>query len=506
MKLTSSLPLFASAGRQHERLALVTAAGRFSHGEMLSYSAGTAAVLLNGAADLAEARVALLAPPGLDFVAALLGIWRAGGIAVPLAVTHPAAELEYVLHDCGASVLVVHPDFAARVQPLDLISRLRLVRTNDLQPAGAVALPAIADSRRGLIIYTSGTTSRPKGVVLTHANIAAQVTALLTAWEWSPRDYILNVLPLHHVHGLINVLICALWAGAACELMPAFEAGQVWQRFLSGHTTLFMAVPTIYSKLITAWEAAPPELQEAMSAACARMRLMVSGSAALPVAVLEKWQALSGHVLLERYGMTEIGMALSNPLHGRRRPGGVGTPLPGVTVRLVDENGREVAPGAQGEIQVKGASVFQEYWGKPEATHQAFRDGWFCTGDIALCEEGSYRILGRAATDIIKTGGYKVSALEIEEVLRQHPEVTDCAVAGLPDAEWGERVGALLLLRPGAALTAAALRDWATAYLAPYKIPTLLRFAAELPRNAMGKVIKPEVARLLHSARKEESQ
>ncbi len=506
MKLTSSLPHFASAGRQHERLALVTAEGQFSHGEMLSSSAGAAAVLLNGAADLAEARVALLAPPGRDFVAALLGIWRAGGIAVPLAVTHPAAELEYVLRDCGAAILVVHPIFKARVQPLALISRLRLVRTTDLQPAAAVALPEIAGTRRGLIIYTSGTTSRPKGVVLTHANLAAQVNALLTAWEWSPHDYILNVLPLHHVHGLINVLLCAWWAGATCELMPAFEAGHVWQRFLSGHVTLFMAVPTIYSKLIRAWEAAPPELQKAMSAACARMRLMVSGSAALPVAVLEKWQALSGHVLLERYGMTEIGMALSNPLHGRRRPGWVGTPLPGVTVRLVDENGREVAPGAPGEIQVKGAGVFQEYWGKPEATHQAFRDGWFCTGDIALCEEGCYRILGRAATDIIKTGGYKVSALEIEEVLRQHPAVADCAVAGLPDAEWGERVGALVVLQPDAVLSPAELRDWARLQLAAYKIPTLLRFAADLPRNAMGKVIKPEVARLLHAAQNEESQ
>ncbi|MDZ7269087.1 MAG: acyl-CoA synthetase [candidate division KSB1 bacterium] len=506
MQDSASLPLFAAAGRQPGRLALVTTEGRFSHGDLLSLSAGAATVLLNGSSDFAETRVALLAPPSLHFVAALLGIWRAGGIAVPLAATHPPAELEYVLHDCGAEVLVVHPELAARLPPLTSFPRLRLVYTSELQPAVAAALPGITAGRRGLIIYTSGTTSKPKGVVLTHGNLAAQVSALLTAWEWSPDDYILNVLPLHHVHGLINVLTCALWAGATCELMPVFEAGRVWQRFMSGCVTLFMAVPTIYSKLIAAWEAAPPHQQQAMSAACAKLRLMVSGSAALPVAVLEKWQALSGHVLLERYGMTEIGMALSNPLHGRRRPGCVGTPLPGVTVRLVDENGRAVAAGTPGEIQVKGANVFREYWGKPEATQQAFREGWFCTGDLAVFEDGAYRILGRLTTDIIKTGGYKVAALEIEEVLRQHPAVADCSIVGLPDAVWGERVAALLMLRPGAALNAAELRHWAAAYLAPYKIPTLVQFAPELPRNAMGKVIKAEVTRMLQAECKEESQ
>ncbi|MGH7600875.1 MAG: AMP-binding protein, partial [bacterium] len=296
--------------------------------------------------------------------------------------------------------------------------------------------------------------------------------------------------------GIINALTCALWAGAICEILPKFDAEEVWGRFVAGNVTLFMAVPTIYAKLIEAWEAAPPAQQKIMSEACARMRLMVSGFAALPIRVLEKWQEMTNHVLLERYGMTEIGMALSNPLHGRRVQGCVGVPLPDVAVKLVDENGNEVADGTPGEIFVKGAGVFLEYWGKSEATQLAFRDGWFCTGDIAVMENGVYRILGRSSVDIIKTGGYKISALEIEEVLRAHPQIKECAVIGIKDEEWGERVAAALVLKLGCAMTLDSLRSWAKERMAAYKIPTRILVLDALPRNAMGKVIKPQVIEL----------
>jgi malonyl-CoA/methylmalonyl-CoA synthetase len=347
-----------------------------------------------------------------------------------------------------------------------------------------------------LILYTSGTTSKPKGVVTTHRNIEAQVTSLIEAWEWTSEDHILHVLPLHHIHGIINVLTCALWAGARCQILPRFEAEAVWDRLIEDDLTLFMAVPTIYSRLIAAWEAASPERRRTMTAACAKLRVMVSGSAALPVPVLEKWQAISGHVLLERYGMTEIGMGISNPLHGRRVPGHVGTPLPGVEVRLVDDSGNEVPDGTPGEIQIKGPGVFLEYWRKPEATREAFRDGWFRTGDVAVLEAGSYRILGRSSVDIIKTGGYKVSALEIEEVLLAHPGIAECAVVGIADPEWGERVSAAVVTRDGEELTLEVLRAWARERLAVYKVPTRLLVVDALPRNAMGKVTKPDVARL----------
>ncbi len=275
----------------------------------------------------------------------------------------------------------------------------------------------------------------------THANIEAQVRTLIDAWKWTAADRILLVLPLHHVHGIINVLTCALWAGAACEMAPKFDAADAWARIARGDLTLFMAVPTIYARLIAAWDASPAPQREQMSRGCAAMRLMVSGSAALPVPTLEKWREISGHTLLERYGMTEIGMALSNPYdEGQRRPGCVGWPLPGVEVRLVDDDGAPAAPGTSGEIEVRGPSVFAEYWRRPEATAAAFRDGWFRTGDVAVIDDGAYRILGRNSVDIIKTGGYKVSALEIEDALRTHPQISDCAVVGVDDEEWGQRV------------------------------------------------------------------
>jgi malonyl-CoA/methylmalonyl-CoA synthetase len=210
---------------------------------------------------------------------------------------------------------------------------------------------------------------------------------------------------------------------------------------------------------------------------------MMSGSAALPRTVLDRWKAITGHVLLERYGMTEVGMALSNPLHGERRPGYVGQPLPGVAARLVD-----------GELQLKGPGVFSEYWRQPESTREVFVDGWFRTGDAAVIEDGAFRLLGRSSVDILKSGGHKISALEIEEVLRTHPAIAECVVVGVDDVEWGQRVCCAAELRPGITLELDELKEWARARLASYKIPKSLACVSQLPRNAMGKVVKPEVA------------
>lgn len=492
------LALIRRAEEYGDRTALVTPEGTISYSRLLSASRTAAVRLLDGAADLQEARVAFLVPPGFAYAVVQWGIWRAGGIAVPLATSHPAGELAYVLNDTQARTVVAAPELADRVKPLVLERGLRLLLTTELMEGGdtAVQLPAVEPQRRAMILYTSGTTSRPKGVVSSHANIAAQVTTLVDAWGWSAADHILLTLPLHHIHGIVNVLACALWSGARVTVHPRFEAGAVWEAIGRGDLTLFMAVPTIYTKLISAHGALSSERRAELSAVCRQMRLMVSGSAALPITVLEQWREISGHTLLERYGMTEIGMALSNPLHGERRPGFVGTPLPGVRVQLVDEAGRPVAWGEPGEIEVQGPAVFLEYWGKPEATRAAFRDGWFRTGDVAVVEGGAYRILGRSSVDIIKTGGYKVSALEIEEVFREHPAVQECAVVGLPDPEWGERVALAVVAAGGTEPTLEELRRWAGDRLAPYKLPTRLLTVAELPRNAMGKVTKPELVKL----------
>jgi malonyl-CoA/methylmalonyl-CoA synthetase len=424
-------------------------------------------------------------------------IWRAGGAAVPLSASQAPGEWDYVARDAQASVIVAAGE-PEGLRDVAAAVGARLVEASALErratPAGA--LPEVTADRRALILYTSGTTSRPKGVVTTHRNLEAQMAMLSRAWGWTEADRILHVLPLNHVHGILNVLGCALWSGAACEFLSPFDAVAVWCRLANGGVTVFMAVPTIYAKLLTAWDAAPPGVRAEWSAAAAGLRLMVSGSAALPVSLLARWQAATGHVLLERYGMTEIGMALSNPLAGERRPGFVGQPLPGVGVRLVDENLVEVPAGTPGEIEVLGAGVFLEYWGRPDATREAFRDAWFRTGDLAVLERGAYRILGRLSVDIIKTGGYKVSALEIEEVVREHPEVRECAVVGVPDEEWGERVAVAVVPASAPGPTLEALRTWAASRLASYKLPTRLRLLDELPRNAMGKVVKARVREL----------
>jgi malonyl-CoA/methylmalonyl-CoA synthetase len=457
-----------------ERLAIV-ADGAFTYRDLDEASRRVAVRLLDGRFDLEEARVAYVARPGFALAALQRGIWIAGGVAVPLAVDHPPAERNYVVQDAGA----------------------RLVDAGDLlgstTPKAADALPLVDESRRAMIVYTSGTTGRPKGVVTTHANIRAQVASLVEAWGWARTDRMLLALPMHHVHGILNGLGCPLAAGASCEMLPRFDAEAVWARMASGDVTVFTGVPTMYQRLIAAWDAADAGEQRRRSAGARGMRLMMAGSAALPVPMFKRWQAITGHALLERYGMTEIGMALSNPLDGERRPGAVGVPLPGVEVRLMDEQGRSVVTGEPGEIQVRGASVFLEYWQRPDATRAVFQDGWFRTGDIAVVERGAYRMLGRSSVDIIKTGGFKVSALEVEAVLRRHPAIAECAVVGVEDPEWGERVSVAVELRDGAALILDELRGWARAELAPYKVPRALVIVVALPRNAMGKVTKPDV-------------
>lgn len=482
------------------RRAIIAVDGVFTYDDLDDASKRVAGSLLADNDDLNQTRVAFLVHPSFAYAAVQRGIWRAGGVAVPLAVSHPPAELEYVIRDSGAGVVVADKASAATLMPIARAVHARFVAAEDaLRAIPADGLPHLGSNRRAMIIYTSGTTGRPKGAVSTHQIIGSQIASLVEAWRWSPADHLLLVLPMHHVHGIVNGLGSALAVRATCEILPAFDAERVWERLTSGDVTVFTAVPTIYNRLIASWEAATPDIRTQRSDAVRGLRLMMSGSAALPVKTLERWREISGHTLLERYGMTEIGMALSNPLTGERRPGSVGMPLPGVDVRLVDDAGHEVETGTPGELEVRGPSVFLEYWQRPEETSAAFRDGWFRTGDVAVLEDGSYRLLGRTSVDIIKTGGFKVSALEIEEVLRTHPAIAECAVVGVSDEDWGECVSAAVELRHGATLSLDDLQQWAKPQLAPYKIPRALQPVSALPRNAMGKVVKPEVAGLFKS-------
>ncbi|XP_078345191.1 malonate--CoA ligase ACSF3, mitochondrial-like isoform X2 [Oculina patagonica] len=489
----SNAAVFLRARNFKNRVAIVDSNGFHSYDCLLrlSQNIGSGILKRTGRIDLAGRCVAFLCPNDVSFVATQWAIWRNGGIAVPLCNSHPTSMYDYMIEDCNASIVISSSEYAAKLEPIAVKKEVDLMFLTDVNQdqhgASSKELTAVEkseqcwDERDALIVYTSGTTGRPKGVLSTHGNLRSQISALVKAWEWNENDHIIHCLPLHHVHGIVNVLLCPLWVGATCHMLPKFTPDKVWA-LLTGDEpspSLFMAVPTIYSKLIQHHNKSnfTKQEKEKIKYKCEQLRLMVSGSAALPEPVMKRWQEITGHTLLERYGMTEIGMALSNPLHGPRLPGCVGTPLPGTEVRIVTQNmdgksevvvegnehGSFVSPGkeeVEGELQVRGPSVFKCYWNKPEATAETFtEDGWLKTGDTVAYKDSVYRILGRSSVDIIKSGGYKISALEVERYLLSHDDITDCAVLGKPDPEWGERVAAIITLYPGKDMSVADLKQ-----------------------------------------------
>ncbi|KAM4596863.1 malonate--CoA ligase ACSF3, mitochondrial [Fundulus diaphanus] len=525
-------PVFTRALGFGERLAIVDSSGRHSYKQLycssLALSSRISATLNSGLGGLDGRRISFLCANDASYVVAQWAAWMSGGTAVPLYRKHPLSELEYIVSDSQTSLLVAAHPYGETLEPLAQklgLPCLTLPPTSDLHTLDDVGTPsgeeedAIRDwaDRPAMIIYTSGTTGRPKGVLHTHSSIQAMVQCLLSEWAWSKDDVILHTLPLHHVHGIVNKLLCPLWVGATCVMLPEFQPHKVWEMLLSFKApvvNVFMAVPTIYSKMIQYYDQhfTQPHVKDFVKAVCKeRIRLMVSGSAALPLPTLQRWEEITGHTLLERYGMTEIGMALSNPLKGQRTPGAVGLPLPDVEVRIVMSNTTnttiaegnhketQVRPGLEGkegELLVRGPSVFKEYWNRPQETRDAFtEDGWFKTGDTAVYKDGVYWILGRSSVDIIKSGGYKISALEVERHLLAHPDIIDVAVIGAPDATWGQKVTAVVQLRKNQGMTLPELKTWAREHMAPYIIPTGLVLVEEMPRNQMGKVNKKDLLR-----------
>jgi malonyl-CoA/methylmalonyl-CoA synthetase len=483
-----------------DKTALVDGSDKHSYKEVNERIEQFAAGLLAASKDLQEERVALLIPASLDYVTTLHGIWRAGGIAIPLNTASSESELEHYLGSAGVTRLIANEDQQDKVRQLCRKLSIELLAVDQVLSEKLGELPTLAPDRRAMILFTSGTTSKPKGVVITHKAIRAQVTTLLDAWGWSADDIIPLFLPLHHIHGIINILSCALWCGATIHLSRKLDVEKLCQQVAARVYTVFMAVPTIYVKLIDYLNSLDEARAKAVCEGFAAMRLNVSGSAACPVTVFNEWQALTGQVLLERYGMTEIGMAISNPYDGERRAGYVGQALPGVSVRLFDEDDQAIdGADTPGEIRIKGDNVFDEYWNNEKATRESFRDGWFCSGDIAVIEDGYYRIMGRSSVDIIKSGGYKLSALEIEGVLLTHDDIDEVAVIGVEDRTWGEAVAAVVALREGTDLDIDGLKQWCDGRISAYKVPKMIKVLDTLPRNAMGKVTKPNLATLFDS-------
>jgi malonyl-CoA/methylmalonyl-CoA synthetase len=472
------------------------ATGTTTWREAIDGAERVAANLLDGHESLEGERVALLVRPGAIFVSCVYGVWRAGGVVVVLSPLHPPPETLYLCDDAGVRTVIVSPDLTDHVAVLLPARRVVLTRSLLETPRRQVrANPRNEDA--ALQLYTSGTTGKPKGAVLTHSNLAVQQELLGAAWGLCQDDVLLHVLPLHHMHGLVIALLSALGAGAAAYFL-AFDAPSAWDAM--NRATVLMAVPTIHAKLFACFDAADTPTRTRWSKAAASLRLITSGSAALPVTVGDRWRQCSGAYPLERFGMTEIGVGMSNPLSAEaRRPGTVGLPLPTVDIRVVGDDGCDAE---NGELWVAGPSVFAGYHNQAGATRQAFAvhagQRWFKTGDtVARDADGYVRVLGRTSVDILKSGGYKLSALEIEEVLREHPAVAEVAVIGTPDPIWGERVVACVVARDGrkGECSEENLRAFAKTKLAPYKVPTRVTLMDELPRNALGKVMKPELVK-----------
>jgi malonyl-CoA/methylmalonyl-CoA synthetase len=474
--------------REHDsRTAVIDRNGSHSYATLVRRARGVAAAL----AGEPGTHVAVLVETGVDFLAAFYGVLLAGRCAIVLTPIHPIAEIRYYCGD--ADIRTVVSSEAMRSIGAQL-GDLNVLDVKTLGEHALAPLRAVAESDPAMMLYTSGTTGKPKGAILTHGNLGIQQQLVGEAWGFSENDTLLHTLPLHHMHGLAIALLTAIGAGATV-IMDAFDAVNVWQRM--GEATVFMGVPSMYHRLFAALDAG-----KANADAAKHLRLATSGSAALPVSLAERWRSLTGKIPLERFGMTEIGVGITNPLHGPRHAGHVGHPLPTVETRIVDESGNDAETG---ELWIRGPSVFVGYHRRETETKTAFvpaKDGgdpWFRTGDTVTREpslEGNpFKILGRTSVDILKSGGYKLSALEIEEVLRRHDDVDDCAVVGIPDEAWGERVVACVTSHRD--VTEETLRSFVREHLAPYKVPKQVLFFKELPRNALGKVLKPELAKLV---------
>ncbi|TID22998.1 acetyl-CoA synthetase-like protein [Venturia nashicola] len=554
------LPLFEAIARHDPKSKAVVhyPSGRsFTYGELVHDVADATERLKEKAKgnSLPGERIAFLVENGYDYVVTLLSILANHSIAVPLCTTFPNHELRYIIDQSEALMLLSSEKFREKSldvtkvglehQPIVAVEKI----TEGKKSSENITLENVKSDQGGMMLYTSGTTSRPKGVLLPSSVLTAQCQSLIKAWNYSPSDHLLHCLPLHHIHGTVNALLTPLFAGSTIEFLFPFNAQAAWERFAAPflksdaeqaeRITFFTVVPTIYQRLLQTHSELSEELKAAVAHATSQknLRLNISGSAALPTPTKKAWSDItSGNILLERYGMTEVGMALSCGLDfADRMDGSVGWPLPSVEARLVDTETNQVinegeeldkdGKERQGEIQLRGPTIFKEYWRNPEATsseHVEGEDGrgrWFKTGDVAVRREVEgagkspqewakgwpYFILGRKSADIIKTGGEKVSALEIEREMLSLPEISECAVVALPSEKWGQKVASVVILseqgktagKGGKQYGPMDLRRALKERIANYKIPQEMKVVEDIPRNAMGKINKKELVKVV---------
>jgi malonyl-CoA/methylmalonyl-CoA synthetase len=430
--------------------------------------------------------VAVFAVPTLETCVAAVGALVAGVPFVPVNPKSGERELEHIVGDSEPEIVLAAPG-TELPEPLQGVRRLDVdvdARGGDLPPEAGPEAPAV-------IVYTSGTTGPPKGAVLPRRAIASNLDALADAWQWTGDDVLAQALPLFHVHGLLLGIAGPLRLGGAVHHLGRFDSRAMADE-LGGPATMMFGVPTMYTRL-----AADAERDPSIARAVGKARVLVSGSAALPASQHIRFEELTGQRIVERYGMSETLMNTAVRYDGDRRPGTVGVPLAGVEVRLVEDDGTVIEASDDetvGEIQVRGPNLFLEYLNRPDATAEAMRDGWFATGDMATrAEDGYLRIVGRRATDLIKSGGFKIGAGEIESALLEHPGVSEAAVTGEPDDDLGERIVAWIVPEGDEKPGEKELADHVARLLTPHKRPRVVRYLDELPRNAMGKLVKKDL-------------
>jgi malonyl-CoA/methylmalonyl-CoA synthetase len=447
-------------------------------------------------------RVAFQLPKCPEFLFLHFGALSLGAVSLPLNSDYKAEEIHYFLTDSGTSFFVTDPEHSLRSRErLEEIEGLQVLLVEDgidgfpvlgsllerVTPNFFVSPVSAQDHTTAMICYTSGTTGRSKGAMITHGNLISNSKALAQAWQWTERDTLLHVLPLFHVHGLNVAVVGSLLAGASMYMHEKFNPARTWKTIEEKQCTMFMAVPTIYQRMVN--ELDKMECKPDLSS----MRVFISGSAPLSDNLFHRFERLTGFRILERYGMSETAMNTSNPLDSaERKPKSVGFPLPGITIRVVGEDGRDVPGGDVGEVLIKGPNVFAGYWGKPDKTTESFIGEYFRSGDMGFLDEtdgGRLYLVGRSK-ELIISGGYNVYPKEIEHVLESHDAVRESAVVGLPDEDFGERVTAAVVLREGMSVSCEELLTMCKGRLAGYKCPKQIVFMEALPRNAMGKLQK----------------
>jgi malonyl-CoA/methylmalonyl-CoA synthetase len=453
--------------------------------------------LLNGLGLKKGDRVALVLPKGFDFIEFYLAALHLGAVCLPLNPDYRSEEIGYFLSDSQTSLIVTTT--AKKNELASLLDSLPALRcfiprqdTSNRDSGGSpfkdsLLFASTLDEDIALLCYTSGTTGRSKGAMITHGNLISNMQALHQAWRWSSDDVLLHALPLFHVHGLCVALQGGLYAEAGIIMLERFDPFKVWETIEKERCTIFMGVPTMYQRLSRTWDElkGKPDLRS--------MRVFISGSAPLPEALFNRFKEQTGYTILERYGMTEAGMICSNPYESdRRKPQSVGYPLSGIEIQVVDQEGHPAAPGAVGEVWVRGNNIFQGYWRQPEKTKEAFAGTWFKSGDLGYLDpRDSQRLylVGRAK-ELIITGGFNVYPKEVENILEEHEAVQEAAVFGMPHEDWGEQVTAAVVLIKEGAEKAEGLMSYCLDRLAGYKCPKKVFFRSELPRNPMGKLQK----------------